>query len=904
MVRGAVGGPASDPVVATVGNGEMRDRTLLRALHAVRRGDFSVRLPLDAAGIDEEVAQALNDIVELNERTARELRRLSQIVGREGQIRQRAKVGAAEGEWASTLESVNDLIADLAEPMIEVTRVVEAVAKGDLAQRVAVEIDGRPLKGEFRRSTRTINTMVDQLNAFAGEVTRVAREVGTEGKLGGQAEVRGVEGTWKDLTDSVNSMAANLTTQVRNIADVTTAVARGDLSKKITVDVRGEILELKDTINTMVDQLNAFAGEVTRVAREVGTEGKLGGQAEVRGVEGTWKDLTDNVNQLAANLTTEVRAIGDVATAVTRGDLSRSIQGETRGELEVLRNDLNEMIGNLRDTTQRNKEQDWLNTNVAQFSQQLQGERDMQTVARLTLSELARLIDVQRGAVYLHRSPSAKPILTLLAAYAHEAGHEPPPSIRPGEGLVGQCAVECRRILLQEIPTGYATISSALGSAAPRSLVILPVLFENEVLAVIELASFASFSDTQLAFLEQVTATLGIALNTIAANRRSEQLVQEQAARAEAEVGLARLRQVVDVMPEGILIVDAAGEVYLSNAAAEDIMGRVPSSVMPGAEDLPRFLQLDGSVCRPEDQPLARTVLRGEIARGEQLVITNSVTERDVPILVNSAPLIDSGGNPAGGVAVFQDITPLRDLDRQMDGFLASVSHDLKTPATIIKGRANLLLRSVDATGQARSELVAEGAQAIDEATAQLVRLVDELLDLSRLRMGQQVQLEFGPTDLVKIASRLAHEYQNMSPRHVINVLADGGRLVGDWDAARMERVLANLISNAVKYSPQGGEISVRVAPQEHEGHVWAVIEVEDHGLGIPAPDLERIFEPYYRGSNVPGSVSGTGVGLAGTRHIVEQHGGEISVESEVGQGTVMRVRLPLLAEGAELVDA
>ncbi len=297
-------------------------QAILRALRSMRRGDFRVRLPAGQPGRLGEIADAINDVAGLNERTAVELARVFRTVGREGRTDQRASIGPAWGAWERNIESVNGLIADLTESTFEVSRVLEAVARGDLSQHMALEIDGRPLRGAFRRTGQTVNTMVDQLNAFASEVTRVAREVGTEGKLGGQAQVPGVGGTWKDLTDNVNSMAANLTDQVRNIAEVTTAVAKGDLSKKITVDVRGEILELKNTINTMVDQLNAFASEVTRVAGEVGTEGKLGGQADVKGVGGTWKDLTDNVNSMAANLTSQVRNIAEVTTAVAKGDLS------------------------------------------------------------------------------------------------------------------------------------------------------------------------------------------------------------------------------------------------------------------------------------------------------------------------------------------------------------------------------------------------------------------------------------------------------------------------------------------------------------------------------------------------------------------------------------------------------
>src|SRR6202034_2790167 len=311
---------------------------------ALKKGDFSVRLPLGWNGNAGKIADAFNDVVERNQKMAKELERLSRVVGKEGKISQRASIGDVSGAWAGTLASVNALISDLVHPTSETARVIGAVAKGDLTQTMALEIEGRELEGEFLRTAKTVNTMVNQLSSFASEVTRVAREVGTEGKLGGQADVKGVAGTWKDLTDNVNFMAGNLTSQVRNIAAVTTAVATGDLSKKITVDVKGEILELKNTINTMVDQLNSFASEVTRVAREVGTEGKLGGQAKVEGVSGTWRDLTDSVNFMASNLTNQVRGIAKVVTAVAQGDLKRKLLVEAKGEILELKDTINTMV--------------------------------------------------------------------------------------------------------------------------------------------------------------------------------------------------------------------------------------------------------------------------------------------------------------------------------------------------------------------------------------------------------------------------------------------------------------------------------------------------------------------------------------------------------------------------------
>src|SRR5579884_591832 len=323
------------------------ERRLLNALRAVRSGDFSVRLPAKGSGAEAEIAEAFNEVLEHKTRMLAEIKRVSRSISRDGKLSLRAALEGATGGWHEYIEAYNALIETVAAPMSETNRVLAAVAQGDLSQRMTVDIDGHPLRGDFLKSAKVINAMVDQLNAFASEVTRVAREVGSEGKLGGQAKVKGVAGTWKDLTDSVNTMASNLTSQVRNIADVTTAVANGDLSRKITVEARGEILELKNTINTMVDQLNSFAGEVTRVAREVGSEGKLGGQAEVAGVSGTWKDLTESVNFMASNLTSQVRNIAEVTTAVAKGDLSKKITVDVRGEILELKNTINVMVDQL-----------------------------------------------------------------------------------------------------------------------------------------------------------------------------------------------------------------------------------------------------------------------------------------------------------------------------------------------------------------------------------------------------------------------------------------------------------------------------------------------------------------------------------------------------------------------------
>jgi signal transduction histidine kinase/CheY-like chemotaxis protein/HAMP domain-containing protein len=403
-----------------------------------------------------------------------------------------------------------------------IAEVTTAVAKGDLSKKITVDV-----KGEILELKNTINTMVDQLSSFASEVTRVAREVGTEGKLGGQAEVKGVSGTWKDLTDNVNSMAGNLTSQVRGIAKVVTAVANGDLKRKLSVEAKGEIAALADTINGMIETLATFADQVTTVAREVGVQGRLGGQASVPGAAGTWKALTDNVNQLAANLTTQVRAIAEVATAVTKGDLTRSIAVEAQGEVAALKDNINEMIRNLKDTTLKNTEQDWLKTNLAKFSRMLQGQRDLLTVGRLILSELAPVVNAQQAMFYLLETAQDDPQLVLLASYAYQPPRTVGTTIQLGEGLVGQCAVERQQILLANVPTDYTRINSGLGEAVPRSIIVLPVLFEGDVKAVLELASFEQFSPAHQALLEQLTESIGIVLNTIAANMRTEDLLKQ-----------------------------------------------------------------------------------------------------------------------------------------------------------------------------------------------------------------------------------------------------------------------------------------------------------------------------------------------------------------------------------------
>jgi len=524
MVKGVAGTwkDLTDSVNSMAGNLTGQVRNIADVTTAVANGDLSKKITVDVKGEILELKNTINVMVDQLNSFASEVTRVAREVGTEGKLGGQANVPGVAGTWKDLTDGVNSMAGNLTGQVRNIADVTTAVANGDLSKKITVDV-----KGEILELKNTINVMVDQLSSFASEVTRVAREVGTEGKLGGQAYVPGVGGTWKDLTDNVNFMASNLTGQVRNIAAVTTAVARGDLSKKITVDVKGEILELKDTINVMVDQLSSFASEVTRVAREVGTEGKLGGQANVSGVAGTWKDLTENVNQLAANLTNQMRAIGEVATAVTRGDLSRSIQVEARGEVSYLKDNINEMIRNLKETTQKNAQQDWLKTNLARFTRLLQGQRDLQAVTRLILSELAPLVSAHHGVFYMMDSQETDARLRMIASYGYRSSRKLPTSFLPGEGLVGQCALEKTRIWLTDVPRDYIVVSSGLGSAPPNNIVVLPILFEQQVKAVIEIASLDRFTETHLSFLDQLMESIGVVLNTIEANSRTESLLTQ-----------------------------------------------------------------------------------------------------------------------------------------------------------------------------------------------------------------------------------------------------------------------------------------------------------------------------------------------------------------------------------------
>ena len=904
----------TDNVNSMANNLTSQVRNIAEVTTAVARGDLSRKITVDVKGEILELKDTINTMVDQLNGFASEVSRVAREVGTEGKLGGQAEVRGVAGTWKDLTDNVNSMASNLTDQVRNIAEVTIAVANGDLSRKIAVDV-----RGEILQLKETINTMVEQLRSFASEVTRVAREVGTEGRLGVLAVVPGVAGTWKDLTDSVNAMGSNLTAQVRNIAEVTTAVARGDLSRKITVDVKGEILELKNTINTMVDQLNAFAAEVTRVAREVGTEGKLGGQAVVPGVAGTWKDLTDsvnvmaanltdqvrgivkvvtavatgnlrqkltvqakgevaalaetinnmtetlatfadqvtnvarevgvegrlggqanvpgtagtwedltaNVNLLAANLTTQVRAIAEVATAVTKGDLTRSIQVDARGEVAELKDNINTMIGNLRVTTERNEEQDWLNTNLAKFTRMLQGQRDLSTVGEMLLSELAPLVNAQRGTIYqMTGSNGREPYLRRLAVYAGSS--ELPESIALGQGLVGQCAKENRRILLSALTGDYLPIQSSLGKAQPASVVVLPVLFEGQTKAVIELASLHRFTDAHLSFLEQLTDSIGVVLNTIEATMRTEGLLQQsQQLTTELQARQKELQQTNEELEEKARqLADQNAEVERKNMQIEQ----------------------------------ARRALEEKAA---ELALTSKYKSE----------------------------------------FLANMSHELRTPLNSI-----LLLgqQLADNTGGNLQPKQVEFAHNIYSAGSDLLNLINDILDLSKIESGT-VTVEAEEIRFASLRETIERSFRHIAESKNLPFLIEfDADLPGSFtsDLKRLQQILKNLLSNAFKFTARGHVgMNVRLVeagwspdhPTLDRAGTAIAITISDTGIGIAPEKQPLVFEAFQQAdAGTSRKYGGTGLGLAISRELASLLGGEIRLSSKLGEGSSFTLYLPL----------
>jgi signal transduction histidine kinase/HAMP domain-containing protein/CheY-like chemotaxis protein len=812
----------TDSVNSMASNLTAQVRNIAEVTTAVAAGDLSKKIGVDVKGEILELKNTINTMVDQLRSFAAEVTRVAREVGTEGKLGGQADVQGVAGTWKDLTDSVNSMASNLTDQVRNIADVTTAVASGDLSKKITVDV-----KGEISELKNTINTMVDQLRSFAAEVTRVAREVGTEGKLGGQAEVKGVSGTWKDLTDNVNFMAGNLTSQVRGIAKVVTAVADGDLKQKLTVEAKGEIAALADTINSMTDTLATFADQVTTVAREVGVEGKLGGQAKVPGAAGTWKGLTENVNQLAANLTTQVRAIAEVATAVTQGDLTRSITVEALGEVAALKDTINEMIHNLKDTTQKNTEQDWLKTNLAKFSRMLQGQKDLVAVGQMILSELAPVVEAQQAEFYVLDISRETARLKLLASYASSGQAEHGKVLDLGQGLVGQCALDKQKILLNNLPPEAIRIRSGLSEAPPQNILVLPVIFEGQLKGVVELASIERFNPTHQAFLDLLTESIGIVINTIEANMRTEDLLKQ------------------------------------SQSLAQELQSRQQELQQTNQE-----LQKKARLLAHQNQEVERKNQEVEQARqaledkAKQLALTSKYKSE----------------------------------------FLANMSHELRTPLNSLLILSDQLCKNPEGNLNPRQ---IEFSKTIHSSGNDLLMLINDILDLSKIESGTVV-VDIGELRLNDLHHYVERTFRHMAESKTVDFLIHlDPRLPKSMitDVKRLQQIIKNLLSNAFKFTHRG-QVTLAIEPvqagwnPENEDlnrvHDVIAFSVSDTGIGISTDKQQIVFEAFQQ---TDGSTSrkygGTGLGLAISRELSRLLGGEIRLVSRPGQGSTFTLYLP-----------
>ncbi|MEX0272214.1 response regulator [Leptolyngbyaceae cyanobacterium UHCC 1019] len=864
-VQAEVGGVAgtwkdlTDSVNFMAGSLTAQVRNIAEVTTAVANGDLSKKITVDVKGEILDLKSTINIMVDQLNSFASEVTRVAREVGTEGKLGVQAQVSGVAGTWKDLTDSVNSMAGNLTAQVRNIAEVSTAIANGDLSKKITVDV-----RGEIFELKNTVNTMVDQLSSFASEVTRVAREVGTEGKLGGQAQVVGVAGIWKDLTDNVNSMAGNLTAQVRGIAKVVTAVANGNLKQKLMLDAKGEIETLADTINEMIDTLATFADQVTTVAREVGIEGKLGGQAKVPGASGTWRDLTDNVNELAANLTTQVRAIAEVATAVTKGDLTRVIAVEAQGEVAILKDNVNQMIANLRETTQKNIEQDWLKTNLAKFTRMLQGQRALETVSKLILSELAPLVSAQHGVFYmLETSEMHPPFLKLLSTYAYRERKNLANRFYLGEGLVGQCALEKERILVTEVPLDYIRINSGLGEASPMNVVVLPVLFEGQVTAVVELASFNRFNEIHLTFFDQLTESIAIVLNTIAASMRTEELLKQSQSLAEEMQG-----QQTELTDTNRRLEQQAQ----SLKASEDLLKNQQEQLQRTNEELQEkaeLLELQNTEVERKNSEIEQARLSLE-EKAEQLALTSKYKSE----------------------------------------FLANMSHELRTPLNSLLILARLLSDNTDTNLTPKQ---VEYSQTIYSAGNDLLGLINDILDLAKIESGT-ISVDAEQILFADLQVHLERTFRQVAVDRKLDFQLHFNEQLPHTlytDAKRLQQVLKNLLANAFKFTERGQvrlDINVVTAgwsPEKsslNQADRVIAFAVTDTGIGIAPEKQQIIFEAFQQEDGTTSRrYGGTGLGLSISREIAQLLGGEIRLVSELGRGSTFTLYLPLTYAGGEL---
>ncbi len=803
-------------------------RNIAQVTTAVAEGDLGKKITVDAQGEILELKDTVNAMVDTLSSFASEVTRVAREVGTEGRLGGQARVSGVIGVWKDLTDNVNSMANNLTTQVRGIAQVTTAVAKGDLTRKIEVDA-----QGEILQLKDTLNTMVDTLSAFADEVTRVAREVGTEGRLGGQARVPGVSGVWKDLTDNVNSMASNLTYQVRNIAQVATAVAHGDLTRRIDVDAQGEILELKTTLNTMVDTLSSFASEVTRVAREVGSEGRLGGQAEVEGVSGTWKRLTESVNELAGNLTTQVRAIGEVASAVATGDLTRTITVEARGEVAELKDNVNLMVATLRETTRANEEQDWLKTNLARIGGLMQGHRDLMQVAELIMRELTPTASAQYGAFYLAENTGEETELVMIAGYGTPRGRIRNVRFAMGEGLVGQAAQERRPLLIADAPADYVKIGSGIGEASPVNIIVLPIVFEDAVLGAIELASFGRFTDVHLAFFSQLIETIGVTLNAISANTRTEALLAES----------QRLAQ--ELQERSDELQRQQGELRHSNTELEEKAALLAQQNR--AIEIQNF-QIEQ----------ARRTLE---ERAEQLAISSRYKSE---FLANMSHELRT---PLNSLLVLAKL-----LSENQDGNLTD--KQVEFAQTIYDSGTDLLELINDILDLAKVEAGKMEANPQQIAVSALVDYVDATFRPLSLDKGLQFGVEVAPD----VPPTLNTDEQRLQ-QVLRNLLSNAVKFTAEGEV----RLLIE----------RAGDTDFTLPALWNTPDVIA-FRVIDTGIGVSTDKLQEIFEPFQQADGTTSRrFGGTGLGLSISRNIARLLGGEIHAESQPGRGSVFTLYLP-----------